>query len=39
MKNFLINFWIDDINMRVQVIGVIYSRRDQVAQLATLDME
>ena len=37
VKNFLIYFWIDEHNMKVQVTGVIYGRRDQVVQLAKLD--
>lgn len=39
VKNFLIYFWIDEHNMKVQVTGVIFGRRDQVAQLAKLDRE
>ena len=39
VKNFLIYFWIDEHNMKVQVTGVIYGRRDQVVQLAKLDRE
>lgn len=39
VKNFLIYFWIDEPNRKVQVIGVIYGRRDQVSQLAKLDRE
>ncbi len=39
VKNFLIYFWIDEPNSRVQVTGVIYGRRDQVVQLAKLDRE
>ena len=34
VKNFLIYFWIDEHNMRVQVTGVIYGRRDQIAELS-----
>lgn len=39
VKNFLIYFWIYEHNMKVQVTGVIFGRRDQVAQLAKLDRE
>lgn len=39
VKNFLIYYWVDDDNSRVQVTGVIYSRRDQIRQLANMDME
>lgn len=39
VKNFLIYFWIDEHNMKVQVTGVIFGRRDQVAQVAKLDRE
>ena len=37
--NFLIYYWVDDENSRVQVTAVIYSRRDQIRQLANMDME
>ena len=39
VKNFLIYYWVDDENSRVQVTAVIYSRRDQIRQLANMDME
>lgn len=39
VKNFLIYYWVDDDNSRVQVTAVIYSRRDQIRQLANMDME
>ncbi len=39
VKNFLIYFWIDESNSKVQVTGVIYGRRDQVVQLAKLEKE
>lgn len=38
VKNFLIYYWVDDENNRVQVTAVIYSRRDQIRQLANMDM-
>ena len=33
VKNFLIYYWVDDENNRVQVTAVIYSRRDQTAKV------
>ena len=39
VKNFLIYYWVDDENSRVQVTAVIYSRRNQIRQLANMDME
>ena len=39
VKNFLIYYWIDDENNRVQVTAVNYSRRDQIRQLSNMDME
>lgn len=39
VKNFLIYYWVDDENNRVQVTAVIYSRKDQIRQLANMDME
>ena len=39
LKNFLIYYWVDDENNRVQVTAVIYSRRDQIRQLSNMDME
>ncbi len=39
VNNFLIYYWIDEINKRVQVIGVIYQKRDQIAQLKKLEKE
>ena len=38
IKNFLIYYWVDDKNNRVQVTTVIYSRRDQTKQLSNMDM-
>ena len=37
-KNFYVYFWIDEENRKVQIIGVIYIRRDQTKQLIGLDM-
>lgn len=39
VKNFLIYFWVDDENMRVQVTAVIYAKRNQRVQLAKTDWE
>lgn len=39
VKNFLIYFWIDDTNMKVQVTAIIYGKRDQLRQLSHMDME
>ena len=39
VKNFLIYFWIDDTNMKVQVTAVIYGKRDQLQQLSHMDMD
>ena len=39
VNNFLIYYWVDDENKRVQVTAVIYSRRDQIRQLSNMDME
>lgn len=33
VKNFIIYFWVDDENAKVQVIAVIYEKRDQLEQL------
>lgn len=39
VKNFLVYFWIDEPNKRVQIIAIIYSKRDQLKQLSQMDME
>lgn len=39
VKNFLVYFWIDEDNMRVQVTAVIYGKRNQLHQLSQMDME
>lgn len=39
VKNFLVYFWIDEENYRVQVTAIIYEKRDQVRQLSQMDME
>ena len=33
VKNFLVYYWVDKINMKVQVTAVIYERRNQIEQL------
>lgn len=38
VKNFLVYFWIDEENMKVQVIAVIYEKRDQLYQLSQIDI-
>lgn len=38
VKNFLIYFWIDEINERVQVTAVIYEKRDQIKQLMNMEL-
>lgn len=39
VKNFLVYFWIDEDNTKVQVTAVIYGKRDQLHQLSQMDME
>ncbi|MFG6378837.1 MAG: type II toxin-antitoxin system RelE/ParE family toxin [Lachnospiraceae bacterium] len=39
VKNFLVYFWIDESNKKVQITAVIYSKRDQLRQLSQMDME
>ena len=39
VKNFLVYFWIDEDNMRVQVTAVIYEKRDQLHQLSLTNIE
>ncbi len=39
VKNFIVYFWIDEENIKVQVIVVIYKKRDQLHQLSQMDME
>ena len=38
VKNFLVYFWVDEEAKKVQVIGIVYARRDQRHQLSNLDM-
>ncbi|MFA9465192.1 MAG: type II toxin-antitoxin system RelE/ParE family toxin [Velocimicrobium sp.] len=37
VKNYLIYFWIDEENKKVQVTAVIYEKRDQIKQLLKMD--
>lgn len=39
VKNFLVYFWIDEENCRVQVTAVVYVRRDQARQLSNMEIE
>ncbi|MBD5530776.1 MAG: type II toxin-antitoxin system RelE/ParE family toxin [Lachnospiraceae bacterium] len=39
VKNFLVYFWIDEDNLRVQITAVIYEKRNQLRQLSQMDME
>lgn len=39
VKNFLVYFWIDEDNLKVQITAVIYTKRDQLHQLSKMDME
>lgn len=39
VKNFLIYFWIDEDNAKVQITAVIYAKRDQLHQLSQMNME
>ena len=39
VKNFLVYFWIDEESLKVQVIAVIYDKRDQLYHLSKMDME
>lgn len=39
VRNFLVYFWIDEDNMKVQIIAVIYGKRDQLKQLSQMTME
>jgi len=39
VKNFLVYFWIDEDNMKVQITAVIYVKRDQLHQLSQMQTE
>lgn len=38
VKHFLVYYYVDDENNKVQVTAVIYSKRDQIKQLAAMHM-
>lgn len=38
-KNFLVYYWIDEENIKVQVTAIINGRLDQIKQLSQMDME
>ena len=38
VKNYLVYFWVDEVVKIVQVIGIIYGRRNQRHQLSNLEM-
>lgn len=37
VKNYLVYFWVDEAAKKVQVIGVVYGRKDQRNQLSNID--
>lgn len=37
VNNFLIYYWVDEENLKVQVVAVIYNRRDQLRALMNMD--
>lgn len=39
VENFLIYFWIDEDNLKVQITAIIYAKRDQLHQLSQMDMK
>ncbi|MDE7186290.1 MAG: type II toxin-antitoxin system RelE/ParE family toxin [Lachnospiraceae bacterium] len=39
VKNFLVFFWVDEDELKVQITAVIYEKRDQLRQLSQMDME
>lgn len=39
IKNFFVYFWINEETKTVQIIAVIYNKRDQMHQLSLVDME
>lgn len=38
VKNFLVYFWVDEAAKKVQVMGIVYGRRDLRHQLSGLDL-
>ena len=39
IKNFLMYYWIDEEHSQVNIVAVVYGRREQLAQLEYIDME
>ena len=39
VKNFLVYFWIDENNLKVQITAIIYGKRDQLKQLTHMDLK
>ncbi|MGN0342371.1 MAG: type II toxin-antitoxin system RelE/ParE family toxin [Roseburia sp.] len=39
VNNFLIYYWVDKVNRKVQITAVIYEKRDQIAQLKKMSLE
>lgn len=39
VKNFLMYYWIDEEHKQVHIVAVVYSRRNQLAQLENIDIE
>jgi len=39
VKIYLVYFWIDEENYKVQVTAVVYGKREQLWQLSQMDME
>lgn len=39
IKNFILYFWIDEVKMIVQVIAVVYKKRNQVKQLLKMNLK
>lgn len=39
VKNFLVYFWIDEDNLKVQITAIIYEKRDQLCQLSQMDLK
>lgn len=38
IKNFLVYFWIDEHNLKVQITAIVYERRNQILQLSQMDI-
>lgn len=39
VKNFIVYFWVDEVNRKVQVTAVVYGRRNQKEQLTNMPMQ